>query len=476
MAKLPSLHVVLSAALKGALAYADAHPAIKGISNFWAEVLPHLHLSADDKQVLQSVTEEEFREAWPQVDLASKNAALAAAGVERVEDFAHQFRDALQETLGRMEGMLKEILKKMEQGNTQRGLDQDEEIQRLRAALARAERAADGGDAEAQAALLAARRSGDVEKLQTVLMHQADRREEEFKARAADYFDLCREIATVAFLRGDIDEARDRLNAILKMFPDDRDALNRLGHIHRLRGRLDESERAYQRVLQLSSDSLTWRAVAYGNLGIVYQIRGDLNRAEEMHRKSLAIEKELGHREGMAAAYGSLGNVYRIRGDLDLAEEMHREALEIYEAFGRCEGMARAYGSLGIVYQTRGNLDRAEEMYGKAVEIDEELGHREGMATAYGNLGFLYKTRGALDRAEEMYRKSLAIEKALGRREGMASDYCNLGIVYKIRGDLDRAESFWTKARDLFSEIGMPHMVKKVQGLLDGLAAGKVEK
>jgi len=34
---------------------------------------------------------------------------------------------------------------------------------------------------------------------------------------------------------------------------------------------------------------------------------------------------------------------------------------------------------------------------------------------------------------------------------------------------LDKARKLWTKALDLFAKIGMPHMVEKVQGWLDGL-------
>ena len=66
-----------------------------------------------------------------------------------------------------------------------------------------------------------------------------------------------------------------------------------------------------------------------------------------------------------------------------------------------------------------------------------------------------------------MHKKSLAIEEKLGRLEGMASDYGNLGWVYKKRGDVEKARGYWVKAVDLYKRIGMPHMVKEVQGLID---------
>ena len=69
-------------------------------------------------------------------------------------------------------------------------------------------------------------------------------------------------------------------------------------------------------------------------LGNVYQIRGDLDKAEEMCRKSLAIEERLGRLEGMAADYGNLGDIYKTRGDLGRAEEMYRTSLEIFQRLG----------------------------------------------------------------------------------------------------------------------------------------------
>ncbi|HEX7635256.1 MAG TPA: tetratricopeptide repeat protein, partial [Noviherbaspirillum sp.] len=97
------------------------------------------------------------------------------------------------------------------------------------------------------------------------------------------------------------------------------------------------------------------------------------------------------------------------RGELERAEEMYRKALAIEEALGRKEGMASDYGNLGILYWDRGELDRAEEMYRKSLAINEALGRKEGMASDYGNLGNLYRDRGELERAEEMYRKSLQL-------------------------------------------------------------------
>ena len=72
----------------------------------------------------------------------------------------------------------------------------------------------------------------------------------------------------------------------------------------------------------------------YGNLGLIYQTRGDLDKAEEFHGKSLALNKGLGRKEGMASDYGNLGLIYQTRGDLAGACEHWSTALRLFEEVG----------------------------------------------------------------------------------------------------------------------------------------------
>ncbi len=241
--------------------------------------------------------------------------------------------------------------------------------------------------------------------------------------------------------------------------------------LHPLRalGQLDAAVVLAEEALARLTDDSKAAAILYGNLGLIYQSQGEVDRAEKKHRMALRINEKLHWLEGMADQYGNLGLIYYTRGDLDGAEKMHSKSLEIERKLGRRAGMADDYGNLGLIYTMRGDLDRAEEMHGESLEINQDLGRLEGISNAYGNLGTIYTRRGGFDRAEEMHRKSLEIETKLGRIEGMANDYANLGAVSEQRGRPAKARELWIKARDLYERAGMPHMVEKVQGWLDGL-------
>jgi tetratricopeptide (TPR) repeat protein len=75
-------------------------------------------------------------------------------------------------------------------------------------------------------------------------------------------------------------------------------------------------------------------AMNYNNLGNVHATRGKLDRAVEMYEKALAIDKELGRREGMASNYGNLGNVYKTRGNFAEARRVWMIARDLYRAIG----------------------------------------------------------------------------------------------------------------------------------------------
>lgn len=316
-----------------------------------------------------------------------------------------------------------------------------------------------------------------------------------------------RAVAEWAYLVGNIEQADQSLRILLEYNADDPDAINRMGHVHRLRGEFAEAEARYRRVLELAGDDQSLQAVAYENLGSVLEDRGDLAGAEAMYRKALEINERLGCLEGMAKQYGNLEIVMYARGDLVSAEEMHREAMSIgrrqmedwvnreadrgdarekqgnlagaetmyraallvAEHLGFQELMAKIYPKCGFVKAQRGDLVGAEEMFRKALEIEEKLGRLEGMVKQYTNLGNMMFKRGDLEGAEEMYRSALEMTECLGLLEETAHNYANLGSVMAMRGDVSAARAMWRKARGLFEQIGMKHEVEKVDGMLRGL-------
>lgn len=359
------------------------------------------------------------------ITLEQVNAAIPkiVESLDRIEDKLEEVlqRPHLTEELeAKIEARYRDELAELRQQNAELRSDKST----LRSALEFAQEQARHGDRLSEEAIEQLRRDGDTEKLLKALVADRDRNQRETTERNL-------QVAEIAYLRGELDIANAALRTVLASAPNDRDAINQLARIHWLRGDLDSAEEGYKRVLELSAEDEIGQAIAYGNLGSLYKTRGELDSAESSLMKSLRL----------------------------------------YEKMGRKEGMASNYCNLGVIHQSRHNCDAAEKMYREALAINLDLRREAGIANAYGNLGLLHKERGELDAAEQMYEQSLAIDERLGRKEGIANSYANLGVLYGMREDADTARQFLIRSRQLFAEIGMPHMVAQLQSWLDELDA-----
>jgi len=233
------------------------------------------------------------------------------------------------------------------------------------------------------------------------------------------------------------------------------EVINSIGSQAYTWGKLKQALYAWNHLLERTKDKdKEWESIARGNIGIIYQIKGELDKALEYYGKALQLDEELGSKAGMAADLGNIGNAYQTKGEFDKALEYYGKALKLNEELGSKAGMAADLGNIGNVYQIKGELDKALEYYGKALQLNEELGRKAGMAIGLGNIGIVYKIKGELDKALEYYAKALQLNEELGRKEGMAKQLGNIGIVYKIKRELDKALEYFRKALKKFKDIG----------------------
>ena len=189
--------------------------------------------------------------------------------------------------------------------------------------------AAKGNRSDAEKALKDLRERGDLSSLQQMLIKERDKNRDMLTERN-------REIADVAYLRGDIDIAKSAAQEILRLDPNDPTALNQTGYIDKRQGKLGKAEKKYLRVYELGIyvNNEIWQATALGNIGLIYYTRGNLDKAEQMHKKSLEINEKLGRLEGMAITYVNLSVVCEKRGDVEKTGDYLENALELFKKIG----------------------------------------------------------------------------------------------------------------------------------------------
>ncbi|GAB2869607.1 tetratricopeptide repeat protein [Pseudoduganella ginsengisoli] len=185
--------------------------------------------------------------------------------------------------------------------------------------------------------------------------------------------------------RGNLAQAETLYGEVLRLDPDNFDALHLLGVIARQSGACDEAIRLMGRALAIDSE----KAIVHCNLGAALQ---DAQRHEEAYRsytRALALQP----RYPMALA--NRGNALRHLGRLI-------EALADYDAaLAQQPGYVEALCNRGVVLHRLGRHEEALDSYGRALAI------APGHSPSYAGAAIALQGMGRNEEAVETYRNAI---------------------------------------------------------------------
>jgi len=236
-------------------------------------------------------------------------------------------------------------------------------------------------------------------------------------------------------------------------------------------------------------------AVAYNDLGVIYEAAGFPDRAKESYFMSIKVDP------GYLSAYTNIALLYEDQRDLERAAFYWGKRAELgslddpwtQKAASRFRDIrtvlsnrpvadAREEEVLGLIkdvnvyksvfkkadkVQARNHLRKAEKYYNKkkltpaikeayeAQDLDqgnpeiqefiEKVDADPASAAAYNDLGIIYESAGVPDRAEQSYLKAIRFDPTL------LSAYVNIALFYEKQRDLEKAEFYWAKRAELGS-------------------------
>ncbi len=118
-----------------------------------------------------------------------------------------------------------------------------------------------------------------------------------------------RHIGSLAYLH-DTQKALKAYKRSTELDPDNKVGWNQLGHLYHRIGEIENAENAYMTILKkLAGTKQEYQAIAYGNLGLVYQTRGELDKAVEFLERSLALFTEIGAASQIAQVQALLDEI-----------------------------------------------------------------------------------------------------------------------------------------------------------------------
>jgi tetratricopeptide (TPR) repeat protein len=294
---------------------------------------------------------------------------------------------------------------------------------------------------------------------------------------------------------------------------------NTLGGICWQQGKLGQAVSHVEGSLQLHKRSgyLWGQAIAYGNLGILYDALGKWPRSVEYYKQAcnlqekigdrqhqvttvinlatmhmqlgkheaawqdletgLAIARQLGDTWGTAVCQVNMAELALIRPDLELAKGHAEEALGLADEIGSSEIQVQARCCLALSLAGT-ELETSLGLAGQALEMAQEAKLQAEEANCYRTLGILARRAGRHDEAETYLRSSVELSAKQNDpyRQGLA--LLELG---RLHFDLaqaddapdmtitDQAASSLNEATEKFEALGAEHDLQLAQLALNEL-------
>ena len=202
---------------------------------------------------------------------------------------------------------------------------------------------------------------------------------------------------------------------ILKIEPNNVDALNLMGVLLQQGGQLPTAITLLQKATEIAPDYLA----AWVNLGNALQLTGRLQEAVDAFQKGMMLNPN------MPEAANNLASVLN-------ALKRHEQALNAcVSALKLRPDFAEAHVNMGNALIGLKNPAEAENSYRRAIEL------RPANATAYFNLGNALSDLGRLEDALEQYRKAVALDAANPEKH---YNYANTAL--KLDRYVEAVESF----------------------------------
>ena len=190
------------------------------------------------------------------------------------------------------------------------------------------------------------------------------------------------------------------------------------------------------------------RAHALRSYGSSMYIAGDIEAAEPVWERSLALFEQLGDEHGQAVLLHRLGLTAMRADKPGRARELVERSDEVHERTGDRWGLAQTRGTLGALARDAGDEQRAHELIEQSAVLAREVGVRYWEGGMLAELAQLEINAGRVEEAERYARESLSLPEEVLDRAGRVFGVGLLACIAAERGQLERAGHLWGAIED----------------------------
>ena len=205
---------------------------------------------------------------------------------------------------------------------------------------------------------------------------------------------------------------------------------------------MQQAEKSYKSALVAS------RACAYphgiqaalGNLGNVYALTGEQQKALDMYRKQEQKCAQTFNHDGQNSALTGQFVIALKLGDLDRCDQILERQTKICGKYGNTKGMELAMGNRAVLAYKRGLLDETRRLLGEKLRLAEETGHFEGQLNALTNLADLCYEEERIPQAVDHGEKAVRLCRRNRNKEQLHHALVRLSFFYEKNDQQDKAD------------------------------------
>jgi Flp pilus assembly protein TadD len=228
---------------------------------------------------------------------------------------------------------------------------------------------------------------------------------------------------------GQLGEAEQLYRQVLRLAPEDPDALHLLGALMAQQGNAVVALDLIDRAIQIDPACPDF----YNNKGLILLNTGRYEESAVAHRKAIELNPQL------PEAHNNLGNA------LVKCDRLAEAAAAFANTISLKPDYARAHTNLGVVFHRQNKLDEAIASYRTA------LNYEPNHAESHSNLGVALRETGDLEQAIAEYRAAIAADP------NCIDAYANLGAALHDVGRSEEAIAAHTRAIELNPRSAPPH-------------------
>ncbi len=208
---------------------------------------------------------------------------------------------------------------------------------------------------------------------------------------------------------------------------------------------LNQYENSFEtcrKIIENKSTAAEEKGQTYEMLGLISLYKdNDLDSALQNFYNGNKAYEDAGLKFRLAQMQMNIGNIYGMKGENEKAYSYWNKSLEINHSIGNLDQEAKIYVNLGIYYLDNLNFEKSIESYQKALSIFTSLGNKKGFGLTQTNLGEIYMLTCEYQNAVEALTSAIDTFDKLQNIEEKLEAFIILGKMDFLIGDFENLKS-----------------------------------